>query len=207
MSTSARATTPLVLLLSACTALATGCATTASDSVSGPTPASAATSTTDTQGAAPTSAPLVAGANLAAASGSLVSGKLSLMPMNGGVHITGEVGGLAPNSVHGIHVHETGDCSAADASSAGGHFNPATQPHGKAGAGAHHAGDMDNLTANADGVARVSLHLAGVTLGSSAANDVVGRAVVVHAAPDDYRSQPAGNSGARVACGVVAVTP
>ncbi len=149
-------------------------------------------------------------ANLAAASGSLVSGRLMLMPMamNGmdGVHITGEVGGLPPNSTHGIHVHQTGDCSAADASSAGDHFNPTNSAHGKSGPGAHHGGDMDNISANAGGVARVDFHLHGVALGTGMANDIGNRAVVVHTAPDDYRSQPSGNSGARVACGVIAVT-
>ena len=144
-------------------------------------------------------------ANLASASGSRVSGRLALMPMGDGVHLMGEVGGLSPGSSHGFHVHEKGDCSAADATSAGGHFNPATQPHGRAGQGAHHAGDADNLMANASGVAKVDVHLRGVTLGGGAANDIAGRAVVVHAVADDYRSQPAGNAGARVACGVISV--
>ena len=149
-------------------------------------------------------------ANLAAASGSLVSGRLRLVPMamggSDGVHISGEIGGLAPNSTHGIHVHQIGNCSAADAASAGDHFNPGNRAHGKAGAGEHHAGDMDNITADSGGVARVDFHLHGATLGSGLANDIGNRAVVVHAAPDDYRSQPAGNSGARIACGVIAVT-
>lgn len=142
-------------------------------------------------------------ANLASASGSLVSGKVMLMPMGGGVHITGTVGGLPPNSEHGFHVHEKGDCSAADASSAGGHFNPFTTPHGKVDAGAHHAGDMNNIRANAEGVATIDVHVEGVTLGGGAVNDIAERAVVVHAAPDDYRSQPAGDAGARLACGLI----
>ena len=134
--------------------------------------------------------------NLASASGSLVSGKLSLMPM-------GDIGGLKPNSSHGIHIHEKGDCSAADASSAGGHFNPATQPHGKVDTATHHGGDMNNISADASGVATVNIHAKGVVLGGGAANDAVGRAVIVHADPDDYISQPSGNAGARVACGVI----
>ena len=144
-------------------------------------------------------------ANIAPASGSLVSGKLTLMPMRDGVHVTGDIGGLAPGSRHGFHIHETGDCSAADASSAGGHFNPAASLHGKAGAGAHHAGDIDNLVADASGVAHVSAHVVGVSLGGGAANDIAGRAFVVHAAADDYATQPSGNSGARVACGAIKV--
>lgn len=144
--------------------------------------------------------------NLASASGSLVSGKATLVPMSGGVHITGTVGGLPPNSTHGFHVHEKGDCSAVDASSAGPHFNPFGAAHGKAESGAHHAGDMDNVVANNEGVVKLDIHVSGVTLGGGAVNDIAGRALVVHAAPDDYSSQPAGNAGARVACGVIQVT-
>ena len=144
-------------------------------------------------------------ANLASASGSLVSGRLTFVPMGDGVHMTGEVGGLAPGDTRGFHIHEKGDCSAADASSAGGHFNPGAQAHGRAGTGAHHAGDTDNIVADAKGVARVNAHLRGVTLGGGAANDIAGRAVIVHAAADDYATQPTGNAGARVACGVITI--
>ncbi|MGO4259758.1 superoxide dismutase family protein [Lysobacter sp. TAB13] len=142
---------------------------------------------------------------LASASGSLVSGKLTLRPMGDGVHLTGEIGGLAPNSTHAIHIHEKGDCSAADASSAGGHFNPAGQPHGQVDHGAHHAGDMDNLVANAEGVAQVNAHASGVTLGGGAPNDIAGRGVIVHASADDYKTQPTGNAGGRLACGVIKI--
>ncbi len=143
---------------------------------------------------------------LASASGSRVSGRLEIAPMGDGVHVAGEVGGLRPLGHYGFHVHERGDCSAVDASSAGGHFDPTHAPHGRAAHGAHHAGDMDNIEAGADGVARVNVHLRGVTLGGAAPNDIAGRAVVVHADADDYRSQPAGNAGARLACGPIRVT-
>lgn len=166
---------------------------------------SASTATTTT-GTAAVSTAKAAVVNLASASGSLVSGRLSVVPMNDGVHLTGEVGGLSPGSTHAIHIHEKGDCSAADASSAGGHFNPAGAPHGKVGSGAHHGGDMDNIVANAEGVAKVDVHASGVTLGGGAVNDVAGRAVIVHAAADDYRTQPTGNAGGRVACGLITVT-
>lgn len=167
--------------------------------------ASTGTSTTPAAAPTPASTPPARSAtvNLAPASGSLVSGKLSAMPMAGGVHFTGEIGGLVRNATHAIHVHEKGDCSAADASSAGGHFNPTGQPHGRPDAGAHHAGDMPNITADANGVARVNLHVQGISLGGAATTDIVGRALVVHAQPDDYATQPSGNSGARIACGVV----
>jgi len=139
---------------------------------------------------------------MAPASASLVSGRLTLRAVPGGVRITGELGGLQRGGTHAIHIHEKGDCSAVDATSAGGHFNPQGQPHGRAGSGPHHGGDMDNLVADARGVAKVDVQALGVTLGGGA-QDIVGRAVVVHAMADDYRSQPAGNAGARVACGVI----
>jgi Cu-Zn family superoxide dismutase len=183
-----------VLALSACSSSAPTKST--APAASAPTPAAPAAQSTAKS----------ATVNLASASGSLVSGKLTVVPMGNGVHLTGEVGGLSPGSTHAIHIHEKGDCSAADASSAGGHFNPAAQPHGKVGSGAHHGGDMDNLVANAEGVAQVNAHAEGVTLGGGAANDVAGKALIVHAAADDYRTQPTGNAGGRVACGVITVT-
>jgi len=148
----------------------------------------------------------MAEANLSAASASLVSGRLALVPYAQGVHITGVIGGLQPLQVAGFHVHERGDCSAVDASSAGAHFNPAGQAHGRSSAGAHHAGDMDNLRADAQGRVNVDIRLPAVTLGGGAPTDIAGRALIVHANADDYRSQPAGNAGARIACGVIRVT-
>jgi Cu-Zn family superoxide dismutase len=147
----------------------------------------------------------MAEANLAPASASIVSGRLALVPDARGVHITGTIGGLQPLQTAAFHVHERGDCSAVDASSAGPHFNPANQPHGRNSAGAHHAGDMDNLRADAQGRVSVDVRLPGVSLGGGAPTDIAGRALVVHANADDYRSQPAGNAGARIACGVIRV--
>lgn len=187
----------LLIAISAAAVLA-GCASTPSTGAS----ASASAGASATAPAADAPRAQSATVNLAPASGSLVSGRLQAMPMGDGVHFTGEIGGLTRNATHAIHIHETGDCSAVDASSAGGHFNPTGAPHGKVGEGAHHAGDMNNLVANAQGVARVDVHARGVSLGGGAGN-ILGRAVVVHASPDDYRSQPAGNAGARIACGLV----
>jgi Cu-Zn family superoxide dismutase len=169
-----------------------GCSTTPST-----TPAA------DTLGLSTTSTIERAHVNLASASGSLVSGRLIVTSMAGGVHLRGEIGGLTPGSAHAIHIHEKGDCTAVDASSAGGHFNPTNEPHGKVGTPAHHAGDMDNIVADAKGVAHVDAHASGPVLGGGAANDAIGKAVIVHAAQDDYTSQPAGNAGARVACGII----
>jgi Cu-Zn family superoxide dismutase len=167
-------------------------------------PAASADAAASASATASTSSTLsAASANLAAASGSLASGQLKLMPMGDGVHITGTIGGLKSNGTHAFHIHEKGDCSAADASSAGGHFNPASQPHGRASNPQHHAGDSDNLVANADGSATVNAHFNGVVLGGGGSNDVVGKAIVVHADADDYTSQPSGNAGSRIACGVI----
>lgn len=189
---------PLAVLATVAAAALSACASAPPQTaVAAPAPATAAIANTARQ----------AVANLASASGSLVSGRLTLVPMGDGVHVTGEIGGLQPNGSHGFHIHEKGDCSAADASSAGGHFNPAAQPHGRAGHGAHHAGDGDNLIADAQGVARVNAHFSGVNLGGGGANDIAGRALIVHANADDYSSQPAGNAGARVACGLIKPAP
>ena len=144
-------------------------------------------------------------ANLSPASGSLVSGQLQVMSMGSGVHIAGDVGGFEPGSTHGFHIHEKGDCSAVDASSAGGHFNPTGAPHGRAHTTPHHAGDMDNIVADAEGVAHVNFHVSGVTLGGGGPTDISGRALVVHAKADDYQSQPSGDAGSRIACGVITI--
>lgn len=133
---------------------------------------------------------------LAAASGSDVSGTLSFARTDGGVRITGRIAGLKPGSTH-FHIHENGDCSAPDASSVGGHFNPTHQPHG------HHAGDLPNQTADAHGIATVDVLARDVELGTGGSTDILGRAVIVHAKPDNYTSQPAGDAGARIACGVI----
>ncbi len=166
----------------------------------------ACTTTQPSTAPAPAVVPHNAVVHLASASGSLVSGTLQVMTMGpNAVHIAGDVGGLDPGSAHGFHIHEKGDCSAADASSAGGHFNPGAQPHGRATHGAHHAGDSDNIVADMRGIAHVNAHVAGVSLGGGAANDIAGRAIIVHAQADDYTTQPTGNAGARVACAVIKI--
>lgn len=111
--------------------------------------------------------------------------------------------GLTPGS-HAIHMHQNGDCSAADAMSAGPHWNPDGAMHGAPTAASHHAGDMGNLEADASGFASLTFSNPAWTLGSETSTqaDVVGRAIIIHANIDDF-SQPAGNAGSRVACGVV----
>ena len=133
-------------------------------------------------------------------SGSQVKGEVSFTQAPEGVWIVADLSGLKPNAEHGFHVHDKGDCFAPDGTSAGGHFNPAGAPHGHAG-GPHHAGDMPNLRADATGRATYRALVTGLTL--EGPQGILRRAVVVHRDPDDYHSQPAGNSGPRIACGVI----
>jgi Cu-Zn family superoxide dismutase len=138
---------------------------------------------------------------LEARSGSQVMGKVSFTQSGDRLRIDAKVSGLTPGE-HGFHVHEAGDCSAADATSAKGHFNPAGKSHGHHGSPEHHAGDMPNLVADAAGNAVISAELTQLTL-VEGASGILGRSVVIHADPDDYKSQPAGNSGKRIACGTI----
>ena len=117
------------------------------------------------------------------------------------VNVRVQVSGLVPNQEHGFHVHEKGDCSAPDAMSAGGHFNPGGKPHGPQSA-PHHGGDMPSLKADAAGNAQATFQIEGVSIGTGI-DGLLDRGVIVHAKPDDYATQPTGNSGARIACGVI----
>lgn len=121
---------------------------------------------------------------------------------NGRVHLVVNVQGLKPNSEHGFHIHEAGDCSSGDGMSAKGHFNPTGRPHGSPTSGEHHAGDLPALKADAKGKAKLDIQVTGITV-SPGPTSIVGRGLIVHADPDDYKTQPAGNAGARVACGVI----
>ena len=115
------------------------------------------------------------------------------------VHIVAT--GLQPGSIHAFHVHENGTCASADFMTAGGHFNPTHKPHGPQDK-PHHAGDMPSLLADTSGKIDTRFTLEGVTVGGT--DGFVGHAVILHAVADDYDAQPAGNSGARIACGVIA---
>lgn len=133
-------------------------------------------------------------ANLASASGSLVSGRITLTPRaEGGVRAAGTIGGLPPGATHSLHVYERGDCSAVDASSAGALFDPFGRRR-----------DIDNIGADAEGLARVDVVLPEVTLGGGAVNDIVGRALVVRVTADPATRQSTGLTSVRVACGVIA---
>ena len=144
--------------------------------------------------------PPQASALLAPTQGNTVQGNVIFrQEERGGIRVIAEVSGLTPG-LHGFHVHEKGDCSAPDASSAGGHFNPHQTPHGKVGEGVHHAGDLPSLEADAAGNAKLNVVLDSIVLDGG--HGIVGRGLIVHANPDDY-SQPVGNAGARVACAVI----
>jgi len=148
--------------------------------------------------------PAAAGASvqLSPTQGHNASGTLSLAAEGDSVRLTGTLQGLSPNGEFGFHIHEKGDCSAPDASSAGAHFNPANAQHGNPQGDTHHAGDMLNAKSDAQGAAMVDAVASGVSLDGQP-NGVRGKAVVLHEKADDYSSQPAGNSGARIACGVI----
>ncbi|HJQ22053.1 MAG TPA: superoxide dismutase family protein [Gemmatimonadaceae bacterium] len=138
------------------------------------------------------------------AAGSMV-GTLNLAPSNTGTHITGTLGGL-PAGTHGIHLHAVGRCDATDFSTAGGHYNPASMHHGLENPAGPHAGDLPNINVDASGNVNVDLTDPRVTLDTSPTTgifDADGTAIVVHAGPDDQKSDPSGNSGGRIACGVI----
>lgn len=131
--------------------------------------------------------------------GNRTAGVLSLAQHQGFVHISGKVSGLTPG-LHGFHIHEFGDLSSPDGTAAGGHFNPTNQPHAGPDDPHRHSGDLGNITAGVDGVANVNVKAIGLML-----HFAIGRSMVVHADPDDLKSQPAGNAGPRVAVGVIGV--
>jgi Cu-Zn family superoxide dismutase len=136
-------------------------------------------------------------------SGSTTTGEARLVDRGDSVEITLTVAGASPGN-HGVHIHMVGDCSAPDASSAGDHFNPDTHQHGAPGVSEHHAGDLGNIEVGDDGTGTLTLVQPEVTLGEGG-RSIAGRAVVVHEKADDFQTQPTGDSGGRIACGVIKV--
>jgi len=112
------------------------------------------------------------------------------------------VQGLKPEQEHGMHIHEVGDCSSGDGMGTKGHFNPFGKPHGHPGSAERHAGDLPSLKADKAGRAKVDIELEVITVSPGPAS-IIGRGLIVHADPDDYKTQPTGNAGARIACGVI----
>lgn len=132
-------------------------------------------------------------------------GSVTFLQRGDKVLVEARLSGLTPG-LHGFHVHEKGDCSAPDGSSAGGHFNPHKGAHGGPAGTDRHVGDLGNLLADQSGLAIYKAELAGLSLGTGE-DSIVGRAVVVHQNPDDLYSQPAGNAGPRVGCGLISLSP
>jgi Cu-Zn family superoxide dismutase len=150
-----------------------------------------------------TQEPLMATAALKSSKGSKAFGEATFEQIGDDkVHVLVNVQGLNPNQEHGFHIHEVGDCSSGDGMSTKGHFNPTAKPHGHPSAGEHHAGDLPALKADKGGRARIDATVEGVTLAPGAAS-IMGRGLIIHANPDDYKTQPTGNAGARIACGVI----
>src|SRR5262245_16727435 len=141
---------------------------------------------------------------LAPTQGQQARGTVRFHQEKDGLRITGEVTGLTANAKQGFHIHEFGDCSAPDGASAGGHFAPEAHPHGAPDPATHHAGDLGNVEADASGNAKVDITVKGLGL-DSGERAIVGRALIVHGGADDLTSQPAGNAGPRVGCGVIGV--
>ena len=134
--------------------------------------------------------------------GNSAAGSITFTQSGDKVRVAGEVRGLRPNQEHGFHIHEAGDCSSGDGMSTKGHFNPLGKPHAHFSSAERHAGDMPALKADASGNARIDTSLDVITV-NPGPTSIVGRGLIVHASPDDYKTQPTGNAGARLACAII----
>jgi Cu-Zn family superoxide dismutase len=141
-------------------------------------------------------------ATLAPTSGNKVGGSVTFTKAEGRIKVSGKITGLTPGK-HGFHIHEFGDCTAPDGASAGGHFNPAGEPHASQKDAHRHAGDLGNIEANAEGTATVDF--VDPVISFEGPGSILGRGVIVHAGEDDFKTQPTGNAGGRLACAVVGV--
>lgn len=145
----------------------------------------------------------MASAMLTPISGSTATGTVHFQELSdGSVDVTADLTRV-PAGVHGFHVHDKGDCSD-NGNAAGGHFNPMNMPHAAPDAQSHHAGDFGNVTADANGEIHTKFNTRSITV-HSGMTSVVGHAVILHANPDDLTTQPSGNAGPRIACGVAAL--
>jgi len=132
-----------------------------------------------------------------------VTGEVTFTEMpDGKVKIMAHVMGLTPNTRHGFHIHEKGDLNSPDLMSTGGHYNPDKHVHGGPSTSPVHAGDFGNVESDAKGMAMLELTVDDISIGGPK-NDILGKAVIVHAKEDDLKSQPSGNAGARVAGGII----
>ena len=133
-----------------------------------------------------------------------VKGTVRFTPEGDGVKVVAEVEGLKPNTSHGFHIHEFGDCSAPDGSSAGAHYNPEGHSHAGPDSAKRHAGDLGNLQSDDSGKAKLELTMSGISINGEK-NPIIGRSVIIHQKQDDLKSQPSGDAGGRIACGVIGI--
>ena len=138
-----------------------------------------------------------------ATAGNKAHGTVRFTQSGDSVKVVADLEGLNPGQKHAMHIHQFGDCSAPDATSAGGHYNPEGHPHALPETDMRHAGDLGNVQADADGKAHYEITISNVSVAGTK-NPIIGRGVIVHAKPDDG-GQPVGNAGARVACGVIGI--
>ena len=146
--------------------------------------------------------PARATAALQSTKGSKAFGEATFEEVDGKVRVIVFAQGLKPGGDHGFHIHEAGDCSSGDGMSTKGHFNPHAKPHGDPKSAERHAGDLPSLRAGKDGRAMIDVTVDIITVRPGPAS-VVNRGLIIHADPDDYKTQPTGNAGARIACGVI----
>jgi len=143
-----------------------------------------------------------ASANLQPTKNGKASGTVDFYQIGGKVRVIGKISGLVPGRQHGFHIHEAGDCSSGDGMSTKGHYNPLAKAHAHFSTPERHAGDMPALSADTNGNASFDTELDVITV-TAGPTSVVGRGLIVHADPDDYKTQPTGNAGARIACAVI----
>lgn len=141
-----------------------------------------------------------AAADIHPASNSGVSGRVVFIQEKDGIRVVAELSGLKPGT-HGFHIHEKGDCSAPDATSAGAHFNPSNEPHAAPDAEKRHVGDLGNIVADQNGHA--TLERVDTVIRFDGEKSILGKSVIVHEKADDFKTQPTGDAGARVGCGVI----
>lgn len=146
--------------------------------------------------------PLRATAALQPTKGSKAFGEATFEQVGDKVHVVVFVQGLKPDREHGFHIHEVGDCGSGDGMSTKGHFNPHGKPHANPASAERHAGDLPALKAAKNGRAKLDAMMDIITVGPGPAG-IIGHGLIVHADPDDYKTQPTGNAGARIACGVI----
>jgi superoxide dismutase, Cu-Zn family len=138
--------------------------------------------------------------------GSSVHGTVTFVRTNEVALVKVQLMGFKPNSTHGLHIHENGDCTVRDGSSAGGPFNPTSSEHGGPNSPPRRGGDLGNITADSKGEVYSSFKIGDIAFGTGQ-DSIIGRGLVVHADRDELKSSPDGNAGARLACGIITRDP